>query len=108
MRKRRVSKRRRHDGVLKRDVYAFNAMTKEILKTDDKRKTETATAGLVYNFENIDGAAIFLEWFSHNVTFGIDRKISAGPAINVVSCDGGINVPLVLHFLARRNQKQSA
>src|SRR5262249_8557770 len=73
-------------------------MTKQILKPNHERKTETTGAGLVHHFENINAAAVFLERFGDHVAFSVDRKISTAPTIDIVSSDGGVNVPLVLHF----------
>src|SRR5262249_28605133 len=86
------------DRVLKREVNRFNPMTKQILEPDDERKTQAARARFAYHFENINAAAGLLERCGDHVAFSVDRKISTAPTIDIVSSDGGVNVPLVLHF----------
>ena len=49
------------DRVLKRAVDRFDAVPQQILKADHQRKTEAARARFVYDFEHVDGAAVFLQ-----------------------------------------------
>ena len=79
-------------------------MTEQILKANDERKTETAGAGFIYNFENIYAAAVFLKRFGNNVAFGVDGEITATPAINIVSRDCGLDVPVFHLFFSARRQ----
>src|SRR5437763_120729 len=48
------------DRGFKGPVNALDAMTKQILETNDQRKTEAARARFVHHFQNIDRAAVFL------------------------------------------------
>src|SRR5947199_2511868 len=80
------------DRVLEREVDRFDAVTEQILKANDERKTETAGAGFIYNLENIYAAAIFLKRFRINVAFGVDGEITATPAITILSSDCGLDI----------------
>src|SRR6266403_371639 len=51
------------DGVLKRQVDRLDPVTKQVLKTNDERKTQSARARLIYNFENVNAAAVVLKRF---------------------------------------------
>src|SRR5438067_2499327 len=82
-------------------------MAKQILETDDEWKTESAGAGLVYNFEKGNAAAIFLERLGNNVAFGIYREITAAPTVNIVSRDCGLDVPVFHLFVTRGAQPQT-
>src|SRR5205085_5812248 len=48
------------DRRFKSTVDALDAMAKQILKTNDQRKTEAAGARFVHHFQNINRAAVFL------------------------------------------------
>ncbi len=84
--------------VLKRAVDRLDAVTQQVLKPDDEREPEAAIARLVYDFENIDRAAFFLKGAHLDIAGAVDREVAGAPAIDVVSGNGGFNVPLVLHF----------
>ena len=86
---------------LKRAINRFNAMTQQILETNDERKTESAGSCLVYDFENVDGAAEFLKRADDDVALLVDREIPSAPAIDIVSRNSCINVPFVFHFFGR-------
>ena len=92
------------DRGLECEVDRLNAVTKQILKPDDEWKTESARARLVDNFEKVDAAAVFLKRFGNNVAFSVNREITAAPAINIVSGDCGLDVPVFhLFVIARRS-----
>src|SRR5438477_2704298 len=48
------------DGGFKGPVDALDAMTKQILKTNNQRKTEAARARFVHHFQNINCTAVLL------------------------------------------------
>ena len=91
------------DRGLKRAIDRFDAVPKQILEPNDERKTEAASARFVYDFEDVDLAADFLQRRDDDVSLFVDREISTTPAIDIVSRDGCINVPFVFHFLGRRH-----
>ena len=43
--------------LLKCAVYRFDTVTEQILKSDDQRKTQTAVARFIYDFQDVDRAA---------------------------------------------------
>ena len=73
-------------------------MAQQILKTNDERKTESARPRFVYDFENVDGAAVFLERVGDDVAVRVDREISAAPAIDIVGRDCGTQRPSRFSF----------
>src|SRR4029077_2320627 len=92
-------------GSLKRAVNRFDSVTQQILKPDDKRETEPPIAGLIDNGKDVDGAPVFLQRPRHDVAGAINGKVIATPSIDVVSGDGGLDVPLSFHFGSRRADK---
>src|SRR5205807_9755454 len=83
----------RHRG-LKGAINRFDAVPEQILKPDYQRKAEPTVASFVYNFENVDATAVFLEWTRLDVPGGVDGKVTATPSLHIVSGDSGLNVPL--------------
>ena len=53
-------------------------------------------------------AAIFLKRFGHNIAFGVHSKVTAAPAIDIISRDCGVDVPVFHLFLRRGAQPQNA
>src|ERR1700722_12602778 len=86
------------DRVLEGQIDRFDPVTKQILKTNDERETQVPGARLVNHFENVDPAALFLQWGRDNVSVFVDRKITGAPTIYIVGSNSGLNIPLALHF----------
>ena len=55
------------DRLLKRAVDRFDTVPEQILKSDDERETQTAIARFIYDFQNVDRAAVFLKGSRHDV-----------------------------------------
>src|ERR1043166_2783822 len=93
--------------VLKRPIDRLDAIPQQILEPDDERKTEASLLGFVYDSEDVDRAAFFLEWPHLDVAGTVDREIAGAPAINVISGNSGFNVPLGLHFFVRSGSRRA-
>ena len=89
--------------VLKRAVDRFDAVAQQILETNDERETEPALARFVDHLEMSIDPAVFLKRPRNDVARFVDGEITAAPTIDIVSRDGGFNVPLVFHFFGRRH-----
>ena len=92
------------DRVLKCAVDRFDAVPEQILKPDDQRETQTAIARFIYDFENVDRAAVFLQRLGDDVAGWVDSEITAAPAIDIVGGDCCVNVPLVFHLVRSRGE----
>ena len=93
--------------VLKRGVDRLNPVPQQILKPDDEREAEAAIPRFVYDFENIDRAAFFLKGAHLDIADAVDRKIAGAPAIDVVSGNSGVNIPLGLHFFVSSGSRRA-
>ena len=83
--------------VLEGAVDCLDAVSEQILKADQERKTEAALARFVYDFEDVDRPAVFLEGLGNDVARAVDCEVTAAPALDVVSGNRGFNVPLGFH-----------
>ncbi len=84
-----------HRG-LKGAVDRLDPVAQQVLKPDDERKTEAALARFVDHLEHVNRAAGILQWLRHDVPGAVDREVAAAPAVDIVSRDGGVNIPVVL------------
>ena len=82
------------DRVLKGAVDRFDAVPEQILKPDDERETRgrASRASLTTSRMSI-AAAVFLKRLAPRHCLRVDREITAAPAIDVVSGDGGTQRP---------------
>src|ERR1700716_3140323 len=95
------------DRALKGTVDRFDSVPKEILKSQNERKTKAARARFAYDFENINRAAIVLQRAHLDVAVTVNGEVVATPTIDVVSGNSGLNVPFVLHVaLVARDKAQ--
>ena len=90
--------------LLKCAVYRFDTVTEQILKSDDQRETQTAIARFIYDFQDVDRAAVFLQRSGHHIPGWVDGEITAAPAIDIVGRDRCVNVPLVFHLIRSRGE----
>ena len=65
-------------------------------------KLKPAIARFIYDFQNVDGAAVLLQRLRDDVAGRVDSKITSAPAIDIISRDRCINVPFVFHFAKAR------
>ena len=82
-------------------------MPQQILKPDDERKPEAALPRFVYDRENIDRAAFVLERPHFDIAGAVDREVAGAPAIDIVSGNSGVNVPLGFHFFVRSGSRRA-
>ena len=92
------------DRALEGAVDRFNAMPEQILKANHERKSEAALPCFLHDFENVDRPAAFLQRAYLGVTRGVNRKVIAAPAIDIVGGNGRFHVPLCLRFFDHGGQ----
>src|SRR5947207_139710 len=94
-------------GILKCVVDRFDPVPEQILKPDDEREAKAAIPRFVYDFENIDRAAFFLKGAHLDIAGAVDREIAGAPAIDIVSGNSSVNIPLGLHFFVRSGGRRA-
>src|SRR5947207_1051859 len=86
------------DRSFKSAVNGFNPMTEQILEPDNDRERKTAGPRFTHHFHDVDRSAAILHRSDLNVAVAVNREIIAAPAIHIVSGDGGLDIPVSLHW----------
>src|SRR5262249_12280831 len=88
-------------GGLKSAIHSLHAVAKQILKANNEWKSQAAFARFIHDFEQVNGASMFFEWFGDNIPRAIDRKVTVSPRIHIIQRDGGIDIPLGFRHCAQ-------
>src|SRR5436190_12747346 len=86
------------DRSLKSAVNGFNPMTEQILEPNNDWERKTAGPRLTDHFHDVDRSAVILHRSDLNVAVAVNREIISAPAIHIVCGDGGLDIPVSLHW----------
>jgi hypothetical protein len=93
------------DRAPKCEIYRFDPVPENILKTNQQWKFQAARLGLLDDIRQIHRSACVLQWFGDHAPPFADIKILRTPAVNVVQIaslldiPGPISLARVTHFV---------